>query len=224
MTGSPGSGGADGAGRRYGRAMTLHEPVAAPALLRRPRRTLVTGGAGLAAGGALLAVGGIGVAGLASAQGSASVSALLAFPLGALVVLAASILLAVGRRGEPGAVGSAAGARVALVLTGVPPLLLVAASALGFADPGATTVLLPAMQLLAALAGAVVAASILRGGLLRREAGWSFAVLAAVDAFALGLVVIPDAYPVYQAVVVGVRPVVLVVVGLLLAREARAGR
>ncbi|MFD1720379.1 hypothetical protein [Amnibacterium endophyticum] len=202
--------------------MTVHEPVAAPPVLRRPRRTLVVGGAGVVVGGALLVAGGLALAGLAAASGGAVVWALLALPLGALVVLAASIVLAAGLGREPGLAGMSTGARTAVVLTGVPPLLLVVVSALGFADPGATSLLLPAMQLLAVLAGAVVAGSLLHGGVLRRVVGWSFAALAVVDAFALGLSVLPAAYPVFQAVVVGVRPAVLVVVGAVLLREGRA--
>ena len=189
----------------------------------RSAATSQRGGAGLAAAGVLLAIGGLPFAVGAGPGGLADVWRLAAWPVGGVILVVAAVLLAVGVQGEPGLVGRDRRLRAATVLSGVGPLLLILVFLLSWTS-GLASVLLVAVQLVTGVATAGVAVALLRRGEAAGAARWAFALLAAVDAVALVLVLLPPAALAFQVVVALVRPLALVVAGVLLAVQGTGAR
>lgn len=148
---------------------------------------------------------------------------LLGWLLGGLVLLGASVLLAVGRRGEAGIVGPRRWFRAALAASGTGPLLLVLVSVLTFATGGSgrvgTIVALGTGQLLICIASVVTAVAVIRGDALTGAAQWAFLAPAVVDAVAVVLVLSSSGIIVFSVFVVVVRPVAVAAVGATLVAQ-----
>lgn len=195
------------------------------------RSTSRTGGAGFVVGGVLQLLPMVSVLAAAATAVIAPAWQLAGWTVGGLVLMGAAVMLAIGRRGEPGIVGPSQGNRLALILAGAPGIL-VAAVALLTVSIGApafawSTVLVIGTQVLVLVASSAAARAAVRAHVLTGAARWALVALVAVDAAALLAYLVPA---VLSGVGGGVaslfvllvaRPAVVVAIGVVLVATRR---
>ncbi|WP_133765065.1 hypothetical protein [Amnibacterium kyonggiense] len=143
---------------------------------------------------------------------------LLCWPAGGVILLIASFLLA-GSGRQPGLIGRGRLRRLAVILSGSGPLLLVLAFGLSWTTAAAP--LLVAVQLLSAAGTLGVAAALPRSDSRVAAVRAGFVLIALLDAVGLVLVALPNASPAAQFVIAFLRPVAVALTGLLLCASRR---